>query len=106
MDTKLYVEWRETLKKWVVKFQGRVIAQQDTQAEAQKWIERNYPSQAYETERVALGLFSLRTAISHRLPSAIPPPSALRPRLPQRSLELSSLHRNSTAFSQPKSLLR
>jgi hypothetical protein len=52
MDTKLYVEWRETLKKWVVKFQGRVIAQQDTQAEAQKWIERNYPSQAYETERI------------------------------------------------------
>lgn len=52
MDTKLYVEWRETLKKWVVKFQGRVIAQQDTQAEAQKWIQRNYPSHAYETERV------------------------------------------------------
>jgi hypothetical protein len=52
MDTKLYVEWRETLKKWVVKFQGRVIAQQDTQAEAQKWIQRNYRSHAYETERV------------------------------------------------------
>ena len=34
MDTKLYVEWRETLKKWVVKFQGRVISQHDTQAES------------------------------------------------------------------------
>jgi hypothetical protein len=52
MDTKLYVEWRETLKKWVVKFQGQVISQHDTQAEAQKWVERNYPSHAYETERV------------------------------------------------------
>ena len=38
MDTKLYVEWRETLKKWVVKFQGRVISQHDTQAEAQQWV--------------------------------------------------------------------
>ncbi len=52
MDTKLYVEWRETLKKWIVKFEGRVISQQDTQAEAQKWVARNYSSHAYETERV------------------------------------------------------
>jgi hypothetical protein len=52
MDTKLYVEWRETLKKWIVKFEGRIISQHDTQAEAQKWVERNYPSHAYETERV------------------------------------------------------
>ena len=41
-----------TLTKWIVKFQGRVISQHDTQAEAQKWVERNYPSHAYETERV------------------------------------------------------
>ena len=26
MDTKLYVEWRETRGKWIVKFQGRVIS--------------------------------------------------------------------------------
>jgi hypothetical protein len=52
MDTKLYVEWRETLGKWIVKYQGRVISQHDTQAQAQKWVEHNYPSHAYETERV------------------------------------------------------
>ena len=52
MDTKLYVEWRQMLGKWVVRFQGRVISQHDTQAQAQKWVDRNYPSHAYETERV------------------------------------------------------
>jgi hypothetical protein len=52
MDTKLYVEWRKTLGKWIVRFQGRVISQHDTQAQAQGWVERNYPSHAYETERV------------------------------------------------------
>jgi hypothetical protein len=62
MDTKLYVEWRETLKKWVVKFQGRVISQHDTQADAQKWVERHYPSHAYETERVEVRKNSPRGA--------------------------------------------
>lgn len=62
MDTKLYVEWRETIKKWVVKFQGRVISQHDTQADAQKWVERHYPSHAYETERVEVRKNSPRGA--------------------------------------------
>jgi hypothetical protein len=52
MDTKLYVEWRKTLGKWIVRYQGQVISQHDTQAQAQEWVERNYPGHAYETERV------------------------------------------------------
>ena len=52
MDMKLYVERRKALGKWIVRFQGRVISQHDTQGEAQKWVEHNYPSHAYETERV------------------------------------------------------
>ena len=62
MDTKLYVEWRSTLGKWIVKFQGRVVSQHDTQAEAQKWVDRNYASHAYETERVQVRKNSPRGA--------------------------------------------
>jgi hypothetical protein len=52
LDTKLYIEWRETLGKWIVKYQGRVFSQHDTQAKAETWVQRNYPSHAYEVERV------------------------------------------------------
>ena len=52
MDTKLYLEWRVRIGKWIVSYHGRVISQHETQAQAEKWVKRNYPSHAYEIERV------------------------------------------------------
>lgn len=52
MDSKLYIEWRESLQMWIVKYQGRVVAQRNAQAEAEKWVQNNYPNHAYEIERV------------------------------------------------------
>jgi hypothetical protein len=54
MDSKLYIEWRETLGMWVVKFQGRVVSQRSTQAEAEQWAQNNYPNHGYEIERVVV----------------------------------------------------
>jgi hypothetical protein len=62
VDAKLYVEWHKALGKWVVKFHGRVISQHDNQAQAQEWVERNYPSHSYETERVQVRKNSPRGA--------------------------------------------
>lgn len=52
MDSKLYIEWRERLRRWVVKYQGNVISQHKTQAQAEQWVLRYYPDHGYEIERV------------------------------------------------------
>ena len=52
MDTKLYIEWREGLGQWVAKYQGSVRSQHNTQADAERWVQRNYPGHGYEIERV------------------------------------------------------
>lgn len=45
MDTKLYIEWRGSLERWVVKYHGSVISQHDTQDDAEQWVRRTYPGQ-------------------------------------------------------------
>lgn len=52
LDSKLYIAWRESLKKWVVKEHGHVISQYDTQAKAEQWVQYNLPGRGYEIERV------------------------------------------------------
>lgn len=52
MDSKLYIEWRERLGKWVVEYRGNVVSQHNTQAEAEQWKRAQYPNQGYEVERV------------------------------------------------------
>ena len=52
MDSKLYIEWRESLGMWVVKYRGSVISQHAVQDEAERWVKRNYPNHGYEIERV------------------------------------------------------
>ena len=54
MDSKLYVEWRESLGKWIVKYQGELKSQQETQEKAINWVESNYPGHAFEVERVQI----------------------------------------------------
>jgi hypothetical protein len=54
MDTKLYIEWRNRLGEWHVKFQGAVVSKHQTQAEAEKWVRRYYPNHGYEIERVVV----------------------------------------------------
>jgi hypothetical protein len=62
MDSKLYIEWRERLGKWIVEYQGHVVSQHDTKAKAEEWVERSYPDHAYETERVQVRKNSPRGA--------------------------------------------
>jgi hypothetical protein len=50
MDSKLYIEWRERLKKLVVEYRGTILAQFDTQDEAREWKQRNYPDHGHEIE--------------------------------------------------------
>jgi hypothetical protein len=52
MDTKVYVEWRGTLEKWIVKYKGSIQASFGTQAVAVDWATRNFPGHAVEIERV------------------------------------------------------
>jgi hypothetical protein len=52
MDSKLYIEWRESLRMYVVKYRGSVISQHDVQDDAEQWVKRNYPGHGYEIERV------------------------------------------------------
>jgi hypothetical protein len=40
MDTKVYLEWRAKLEKWVVEYRGQVQAQFDTKAEGINGCER------------------------------------------------------------------
>lgn len=61
-DSKLYVEWRERLKCYVVIYQGRVLKQAENQKEATDWIDANYPDHAYEIERVLVRKNSPRGA--------------------------------------------
>jgi len=49
MSRRLCETWESASETWATR---RVISQHDTQAQAQQWVERNYPSHAYETERV------------------------------------------------------
>jgi hypothetical protein len=52
MDSKLYIEWRPSLNKWVVEFRGQSQNKCDTKAEAIAWVERYYPDHGWESERV------------------------------------------------------
>jgi hypothetical protein len=54
MDSKLYIEWRDTLGKWIVKYQTQIVSQQDTQAAAERWVRIRYPGHGYEVERVVV----------------------------------------------------
>jgi len=54
MDSKFYIEWRESLGKWIVKFQGSIQAQFDTQAQAEQWVKTHYPNHGREIERVQI----------------------------------------------------
>ena len=54
MDSKLYIEWRETLAKWIVKYHGNVVTERSTQADAERWVQNNYPGHGYEIERVVV----------------------------------------------------
>ena len=52
MDTKLYIEWRGSIGKWVVKYKGDIKGEFSTQAKAEHWVQTNYPRHGYEIERV------------------------------------------------------
>lgn len=52
MDTKVYLEWRAKLEKWVVEYRGQVQAQFDTKAEADQWMRASFPDHGKERERV------------------------------------------------------
>ena len=52
MDSKLYIEWRESLGKWIVKYQGLLKSEHNTQERAEHWVQNNYPGHGYEIERV------------------------------------------------------
>jgi hypothetical protein len=52
MDTKVYLEWRAKLGKWVVEYRGQVQAQFDTKAEGDQWMRANFPDRGKERERV------------------------------------------------------
>jgi hypothetical protein len=52
MDSKLYIEWREKLGKWVVEYRGDIISRHDTKAEALRWKRLHYPDHGHESERV------------------------------------------------------
>jgi hypothetical protein len=52
MDSKLYIEWRKRLEKWVVEYRGQDLARFNAKGEAEEWVQRNYPNHGYETERV------------------------------------------------------
>ena len=62
MDSKLYIEWRQKLEKWVVEYREQIQAQFDTKAEAVQWLRRNFPDHGYETERVQVRSNSPRGA--------------------------------------------
>jgi len=62
MDLKLYIEWRQSLGKWVVKFHGDVVAKFDTQSDALHWKRVNYPEHGHEVERVQVRTISPRGA--------------------------------------------
>jgi len=51
-DSKLYIEWRESLGMWIVKYQGSLISRHGTQASAEHWVQTRYPGHGYEIERV------------------------------------------------------
>jgi hypothetical protein len=51
-DSKLYIEWRESLGSYVVLYRGQVLVRAGTQKEAIDWVESHYPNHAYEVERV------------------------------------------------------
>jgi hypothetical protein len=54
MDSKLYIGWRESLGKWIVKYRGRIKSEHNTQERAECWVQSNYPSHGYEIERVSV----------------------------------------------------
>lgn len=62
MDSKLYIEWSESLENWVVKYQGQVVSQHRTQSHAEQWVQGNYPNHGYEIERVQVRRNSPRGA--------------------------------------------
>jgi hypothetical protein len=52
MDSKVYLEWRAKLGKWVIEYHGQVQAQFDTKAQGDQWMLANFPNQGKERERV------------------------------------------------------
>lgn len=52
MDSKVYLEWRAKLNKWVVEYRGQIQAQFDTKAEGDAWMIVNFPDHGKERERV------------------------------------------------------
>jgi hypothetical protein len=52
MDSKVYLEWRAKLGKWVVEYQGQVQAQFETKAQGDRWMQANFPNHGKERERV------------------------------------------------------
>jgi hypothetical protein len=52
MDSKLYIQWREKVGKWVVEYRGNVVSRHDTQEEAEQWKKSHYPNHGHEKERV------------------------------------------------------
>jgi len=52
MDTKVYLEWRAKLGKWVIEYRGQVQAQFDTKAAGNQWTRANFPDHGKERERV------------------------------------------------------
>jgi hypothetical protein len=52
MDSKVYLEWRAKLGKWVVEYRGQVQAQFDTKAQGEQWMRTNFPNHGKERERV------------------------------------------------------
>ena len=62
MDSKLYIEWREKLGKWVIEYRGNVVSQHNTQLEAEQWKQTHYPNHGHEIERVQVRSNSPRGA--------------------------------------------
>ena len=52
MDSKVYLEWRERLGKWVVEYRGQMGAQFDTKAQGDQWMRANFSDHGKERERV------------------------------------------------------
>jgi hypothetical protein len=52
MDSKTYIDWRESENQWVVGKRGQIVARFETKLDAINWVRRHYPGEGFEEERV------------------------------------------------------
>jgi hypothetical protein len=80
MGSKVYLEWRAKLGKWVVEYPAQVQAQFETKAQGHQWMQANFPNLGKERERVQKRKNSL---VARKWPAGCRRPSS--PILPSSS---------------------